>query len=147
MCLPIDKKKHPSLKPIVLDKPMIVYKYGTFSDNDKYFSPYCFSNFVYTQYEPYIVKMKYETMNGYAVIKDGYHAYTAPNQLIYEPFQEAKFLIPAGANVYFDAYKTIVSDRIVYLGPMHVTNYKKSSFKKKVKHLFKKMKKSLVKAK
>lgn len=56
-------------------------------------------------------------------------------------------MIPAGANVYFGKFDEIVADQIMYLGPYVETKYKKATFKKKIKFLFKIIKKVLCKSK
>lgn len=143
MCLFIDLEKHPNLKPIVLDKPMIVYKYGSIY-RDKYFRPYYQYSFCYTQYVPTEqIPLRYgcfldrnHPYRKYAFsVQEGYHAYTSPNQPQYSQISElGKFLIPAGSNVYYGDCEEVVADRIVYLGPYIETKYKKTTFIKKVKH-------------
>lgn len=50
MCLHIKNIMHLQLKPIILDKPMIVYKYGDIYSEGKYFFPYYHYTYYYERY-------------------------------------------------------------------------------------------------
>lgn len=134
MCLDIDLKKHPNAKPIVLTKPMIVYKYGAYMENRNVFVPLIMTFYSYRRFkETPTEKLQIEFDHS---IRKGYHAYTIKKPM--KPYYDrAKFLIPAYTRVFFGLDNDIVSERIIYLGPYIQTKYKKATLKKKLKYLFK----------
>ncbi len=118
MCLTIDLKKHPDLKPIKLDKDLIVRKYLC-NKNDvpgyyrkrfmtKYVTPFMYVR-VHFLFGKAILRAKLGEVD--SEIYEGIHSTTV--YIYSDHLIEHKAIIPKGSLVYYGTNGDIVSNKLI----------------------------------
>lgn len=120
MCLTIDLKKHPDLKPIKLDKDLLVHKYLSDKKNvpglyrkrfmTKYVTPFTYT-YVHFLFGKAIFRAKLDKVDAYNQIYRGIHsarAYMYSNIFIHH-----KAVIPKGSLVYYGTDGDMVSNKLI----------------------------------
>lgn len=120
MCLTIDLNKHPDLKPIRLDKDLVVHKYlcdkkdvpGPYRKRfmTKYVTPFTYTQ-VHFLFGKAILRAKLDKVDEYNQIYRGIHsarAYMYSNIFIHH-----NAIIPKGSLVYYGTNGEIVSNKLI----------------------------------
>lgn len=127
MCLIIDKRKHQSLKPIKLDKDLIVSKGLVSRKDDEWLvsdTHFKFANFVtpYRQKSVHFLfgrailraKLDKPYYRDYSWrINKGIHAWLCKNNLMFLTYSLYNAVIPKGTKVYFGMSGDIVAEKLI----------------------------------
>lgn len=120
MCLTIDLKKHPDLKPIRLDEDLLVHKYlcdkKKVSDlhrkrfMTKYVTPFTYTS-VHFLFGKAILRAKLDEPDGHNQIYRGIHSTRA--YMYSDVFIHHKAIIPKGSLIYYGTDGDVVSNKLI----------------------------------
>lgn len=120
MCLTIDLKKHPDLKPIRLDEDLLVHKY-LLNRKDvpdchrkrfmtKYVTPFTYTP-VHFLFRKAILRAKLDKVDEYNQIYRGIHSSKA--YMYSDIFIHHEAIIPKGSLVYYGTEGDVVSNKLI----------------------------------
>lgn len=120
MCLIIDLNKHPDLKPIRLDKDLVVHKYlcdkkdlpGPYRKRfmTKYVTPFTYTQ-VHFLFGKAILRAELDKPNRYDQIRIGIHS--TKLYMYSDVFIHHKAIIPKGSLVYYGTNEDVVSNKLI----------------------------------